>query len=310
MSESTLAPSPSLWKKVVGVLLLQDQPFWGRSRGRRLGRVLVFGSYCYLGVLVVLLALENFFLFHPTRADQLWVPPPRGLAVEDVELTSAEGARIHAWWAPPVGWTPERGVLLFCCGNAGNLSMRGEGLLEWQRPLGVAVMIFDYPGYGRSTGQPTEAGCYAAGEACWTWLTETKQIPPAQVILHGESLGGAVAIDLASRHPCRAVVTRGAFSSFPDMAQKTFPWLPARWLARNQMDNVGKIGKVAAPVVIAHGTEDELVPYSQAERLFAAAREPKLLLPLHGADHNTWPGPDFYRRLREFLAVDPPAGGK
>jgi fermentation-respiration switch protein FrsA (DUF1100 family) len=174
----------------------------------------------------------------------------------------------------------------------------------------VAVLIFDYPGYGRSTGQPTEAGCYAAGEACWTWLTETKQVPPEQVILHGESLGGATAIDLASRHPCRAVVTRGAFSSFPDIAQHAVPWLPARWLVRNQMDNAGKIGKVAAPVVIAHGTADEVVPFSQGERLFAAAREPKRLVPLHGFGHNTRPGPGFYRDLREFLGQHTTAGGK
>jgi alpha-beta hydrolase superfamily lysophospholipase len=261
-------------------------------------------------VLVVLLALENYFLFIPSRADQFWGAPPAMLNVEDVELTGPDRTRIHAWWAAPRGWTPEQGAVLFCHGNAGNLSNRGMGLVDWQKGLGSAVLIFDYPGYGRSTGQPTEAGCYASADLCWTWLTETKGIPPEQVILYGESLGGAVAIDLGSRQPCRAVVTRAAFSSFPDMAQKAFPWLPARWLCRNQMDNVGKICKVSAPVVIAHGTEDELVPYSQAERLFAAAGEPKLYIPLQRADHNTSPGPEFYRSVREFLNEHPVAGRK
>jgi fermentation-respiration switch protein FrsA (DUF1100 family) len=276
-------------------------PRHGVLQPRRLLKGLGVVAAGYLGVLIVLLALENVFVYHPTRAADEWLVPPNP-RVQDVELHTPDGTLIHAWWCPPEHWQPGQGAVLYCHGNAGNLSHRGDGITRWHEQMGQAVLIFDYPGYGRSTGRPSEAGCYAAADAAYDWLTQTQHVPPERVLLYGGSLGGGVAVDLASRRPYRALVVVSTFTSIPDMAQKQFPWLPARWLVRNRFDNLAKIGRCRRPLFVAHGTADRMIPYRMGERLYAAADEPKQFFPLEGYDHNHAPGPDFYAALREFLA--------
>jgi fermentation-respiration switch protein FrsA (DUF1100 family) len=250
----------------------------------------------------VLRALENAFLYHPIRAVQEWLPPPNE-RVQDVELLTATGTRIHAWWCPTEGWRPEQGAVLYSHGNAGNLSHRGEGVARWQEQMGQAVLIYDYPGYGKSSGRPDEAGCYAAALAAYEWLIAEKQVPPQRILLYGGSLGGGVAVDVAVSRPYRAMVLVSTFTSIPDMARTIYPWLPARWLLRNRFDSLAKIGRCCRPLFVAHGTADRLVPFRQGERLFAAAPEPKRFFPMRGYDHNHSPGPDFYAALREFQAA-------
>jgi fermentation-respiration switch protein FrsA (DUF1100 family) len=168
-----------------------------------------------------------------------------------------------------------------------------------------AVLVFDYPGYGKSGGACSEAGCYASGEAALDWLTQAQKVSPRRIVLYGGSLGAAIATDLAARRPCRALFLVAPFTSFPDVAQERFPWLPGRWLVRNQFDNLGKIGACRAPVFIAHEADDRLIPFSQGRRLFAAAPEPKELFVLHGGWHNDQPGPAVYPALRAFLDAHP-----
>jgi fermentation-respiration switch protein FrsA (DUF1100 family) len=249
----------------------------------------------------VLRFVEDRFLFRPVPASVDWQSPPPELVVEDVTLTGADGTRLHAWFTAPDGWTPAQGAVLYAHGNAGNLSHRGNILIRW-RQLGLAVLIFDYPGYGRSEGRPSETGCYAAGDAAFRWLIAVCRVPAGRVLFYGGSLGGAIALDLAVRQPHRGVVLVSVFTSVRDMARKTFPWLPARWLVRNRFDNLGKIPRLRSPLFLAHGTADRLVPFGQGERLFAAANEPKRFFPMAGYDHQHTPGPDFYVALREFLA--------
>jgi fermentation-respiration switch protein FrsA (DUF1100 family) len=252
-------------------------------------------------VIVVLMALENRLLFFPVVAADEWLEPPNA-RVQDVELQSADGCRIHAWWCPTENWEPSQGAVLYCHGNAGNLSDRAAGIARWQEQLNHAVLIFDYPGYGRSSGRPSERGCYAAADAAYDWLTQTVKVPAEKILLYGGSLGGGVALDLASRRPHRAVVLVSTFTSIPEMAQTLYPWLPARWLVRNRFDNLDKVAKCTRPIFIAHGTADRTVPFSQGERLYAATPEPKQFYVLEGYDHNHTPGPDFYAALRQFLA--------
>jgi pimeloyl-ACP methyl ester carboxylesterase len=152
------------------------------------------------------------------------------MQVEDIELVGVRGTSIHAWWATPPHWQAAQGALLYCHGNAGNLSHRGESVRRWLAAFGVAVLIFDYPGYGKSQGVPTEEGCYAAAGAGYDWVTTVAQVEPEKLLLYGGSLGGAVAIDVASRRPNRALVLVSAFLSLADMARKQFPWLPTAWL--------------------------------------------------------------------------------
>ena len=271
------------------------------SRWVVVGRPVLLGVYGFGGLLVLLLLIENWFLYHPTTADQDWGPPPPGLDPEDVELTSADGTRLHAWWCVPGDWTPEKGAMLRCPGNAGNLCYRCEDALEWKRDRDTAVLLIDYPGYGRSGGKPSEAGCYAAADAAYDWLVNEKEVPPERVLLYGESLGGAIAIDVAARRPYRALIVVSSFTSFPDIAQAHMPFLPARYFVKNKFDSLSKIGRCPGPVFIAHGTADGLVPFSQGERLFAAATTPqKRLYQMVGLDHNRV-DPKMYKALADFL---------
>ncbi|MFO0845213.1 MAG: alpha/beta hydrolase [Gemmataceae bacterium] len=291
-------PRRSRVREVMGFVLLRDT-FWMASPWRRAGRLGMFAVYAYGAILLFLLALENHFLFGP--GDSEWNTPPPYLAMRDVELTSPDGGTIHAWWTAPPGWTPDRGAILLSHGNGGNLSHRWPLMERWRKELGRAVFAYDYPGYGRSTGRPSEAGCYAAAEAAYRWLVEGQRVSEREVILVGESLGGAMAIDLATRHPCRLVVTCSTFTSFPDMAQQRFPWLPGRYLVRNSLDNLAKIGTLTCPVFIVHGTADTLIPHWMGERLRDASGGPTRFVSLPGVPHVHPDQAEFYAAVRAFL---------
>ncbi|MBI1914441.1 MAG: alpha/beta hydrolase [Planctomycetes bacterium] len=273
-----------------------------RTWTRRLRRVVLLLGSLYLGVFLVLLALERWLIFHPTTYPADWIDPPPALHAEDVWLSLEDGARIHAWWCPAEGWRPSKGAILYAHGNAGNLSYRAEPVRMWQEHTGMGVLIFDYPGYGRSSGKPNEAGCYAAADAGYDWLLREQHIAPESVVLYGGSLGGAVMIELATRRPYRALVVVSAFTSIPDMAAQLYPWLPTRRFIRNRFESLDKIGRTQGRVFLAHGTADRFIPYSMGERLFAAAPEPKAFLPLVGHDHNDGAGPEFYAEVVRFLA--------
>src|SRR3954467_9587955 len=152
-------------------------PAWLGRRIRSAAKVLLFG---YLGVVLLLATFENSFVYHPVTAARDWMPAPID-EIEDVTLTGAAGGAIHAWWLPCPG--SERTVL-YLHGNAGNLSHRGNSLVKLRKLLNAAVLILDYPGYGRSDGAPTEAGCYAAGDAGYRWLIDVQKRDPKQLILY------------------------------------------------------------------------------------------------------------------------------
>lgn len=256
--------------------------------------VLVVGSY--LGVLAVLLALENVLVYHPAKASESWALPP-SREVQDITLATGDGARIHAWWWP----NGNRDALLFCHGNAGNLSHRGPEIGAIRQQLDVSVLIFDYPGYGKSDGQPSEAGCYAAANAAYQWLVDTEKVDPHRLIIFGESLGGGVAVDLAQRQPHRALVVVKTFTSAPDVARQIYPWLPVRLLMRNRFNNLEKIKACSHPVFVAHGTDDDLIPFNHGQQLYEAASSPKFFFPMPGIGHNDPLPPDLFTRIPEFL---------
>lgn len=270
---------------------------------RRWSRLLVQGLTCYGVVILVLLLLENYLVFFPATAQRDWFEPSRiGLAVEDVNLVSADGTRLHGWWCPLKDQDHSaKEVVFYCHGNGGNLSHRAYAIQLWQKSLQTPVFIFDYPGYGHSEGKPTEQGCYAAADAAYDWLTQTQGVSPERIILFGESLGGGVAIDLAARKPHRAIVLMGTFTSIPDVAQAKLPFLPARWLVRNQFNSLEKIGNCTRPIFIAHGECDNTVPFALGQRLFAGANEPKHFYRMSDCDHNDWGQPEFWEAVRQFL---------
>jgi fermentation-respiration switch protein FrsA (DUF1100 family) len=245
---------------------------------------------------------ENRLVYYPVPARSDWRPKPAD-DVQDVTMMSADGTEIHGWWWPQPG---SRGAILYLHGKAGNLSHRGESIKELRDLLGESILIIDYPGYGRSGGRVSEAGCYAAADAAHDFLVK-QNIEPERIILYGGSLGGGVAVDLAARkQKYHAVILVKTFTSLPDVGRRQFPWLPVRWLMRNRMDNLSKIGKLKGPVFIAHGTADELVPFDHGKALFDAANEPKEFFE-DICDHNSPFGEAFHTRLKAFIQRHRPA---
>ncbi|WP_017940684.1 MULTISPECIES: alpha/beta hydrolase [unclassified Thioalkalivibrio] len=201
-------------------------------------------------------------------------PERIGLAYEDIELVTEDGVRLHGWFVPgPDGDTP---VLLFLHGNAGNIGHRLHSLQQFHE-LGLAVLIIDYRGYGRSAGRPDEAGTYADARAAWQYLTEDRAIPPEAIVVFGRSLGAAVAAELATGVEPAAVILESAFTSAADLGARHYPWLPVRTLLRHEYDTLGRIEAITAPILLAHSRDDEIVPFEHTERLYAAAGDARLL---------------------------------
>jgi hypothetical protein len=234
------------------------------------------------GALVLLLGCyEPRLIYFPAR-DLDRTPASFGLSFEDVELRTADGELVHGWFLPAP--TPAPVTVLLLHGNAGNISHRFEKLAVL-RDLGADVLIVDYRGYGRSSGRPSETGTYRDADAAYEYLVQTRRIDPRRLVLYGESLGAAVAVDLAARKPVGGLVIESAFSSGVDVGQEMFPFLPARLLVRNRYESVKKIGAVQAPVLILHSRNDEFFGWHHPQRLYDAAREPKRVVELRGG-HN------------------------
>ena len=216
----------------------------------------------------------------PGRDIQI-TPEAIGLEYEDISLTTTDGEQLHGWFVPHPS---ARATLLFAHGNAGNISHRLDSIRMFHG-LGLNVFIFDYRGYGLSSGSTTEQGTYHDVDAAWHYLLEERGLGPESVVLFGRSLGAAVIADLAARTRPGAVILESAFTSVPDMAARIYPWLPVRWLASYRYDNAAKIREISVPILVIHSRDDEIIPFEQGEQLFAAANEPKQMLELSGG-HN------------------------
>jgi uncharacterized protein len=298
-SQTPAAPCRSL---LLSLFLLRSCQFVRKPWLYNLSRLAVASLYLYFAGVLFLMMAEDRLVFRTLTAAEYWKPPPPGLDPRDVEFISADGTRLHGWWITPPNWEPEQGALLSCHGKGGNLSIVGSSALQWRNQLNVAVLLFDYPGYGYSDGQPSEASCYAAADAAYAWLRDVQQVPAQRLLIHGQSLGGAVAVDLASRRPHRALILSSTFTTFPDAAQSTVPFAPAKWLAHNQFRSLDKIAQITTPIFIVHGTADHTVPYWQGERLFAAATSThKRFLRIDGGPHNLDHTGDVQRAVRAFL---------
>jgi fermentation-respiration switch protein FrsA (DUF1100 family) len=234
------------------------------------------------GALVLLLGwYEPRLIYFPSRALE-GTPGHLGLRFEDVELRTSDGERIHGWFLPAPA--PAAVTVLLLHGNAGNISHRFDKLTVL-RDLGADVLIVDYRGYGRSSGRPTESGTYRDADTAYDYLVQTRHIEPRRLVLYGESLGAAVAVDVAARKPVGGLVMESAFSSGVEVGQEMFPFLPAFLLVRNRYESVKKIGAVRAPILILHSRNDEFFKWHHPQRLYEAARDPKRLVELRGG-HN------------------------
>lgn len=241
----------------------------------------------------MLTALQCNLAYHPTR-ELDGSPKDFSMPYEDVQLTTADQIKLHGWYVPAD--PPGELTLLFFHGNAGNISHRIESIWLFHN-LGLNVFIIDYRGYGRSDGRPTERGTYTDAEAAWRYLTETKGVKPEDIIIFGRSLGGAVAVELATHHMPATLIIESTFTSGPAMARKLFPLFPG-WLCFIKYDSLKRIGTVQCPVLVIHSPNDDIVPYEHGRKLYAAAPSPKQFFKLRG-DHNS----GFLQCVNEYSAA-------
>jgi len=266
---------------------------YGCSPSRELAEAIVRMLWNILGALATAYAvlLIGVFLFQSrlvyfpdTGRESSATPRDAGLEYEEVWLDTDDGENLHAWFVPE---PQPRGTVLLFHGNAGNISHRMEYLLMLNR-LGYSSFIFDYRGYGKSSGKPSEQGTYRDAEAAWRYLTVTQKIEPRRIVLLGESLGGAVAAQLASRQQPGALVLASVFTSLPDIGSEIYPFLPVRLLSRFDYNTRSYLKNVDTPVFIAHSRDDDIVPYRHGQALFEAAREPKTFLEMRGGHNDSF----------------------
>jgi uncharacterized protein len=219
----------------------------------------------------------------------------------------AGATRAGAASVRPAQAAREGPAVLVCNGNGGDRSMRADLAAALSR-MGLAVLLFDYRGYGGNPGSPTEEGLAADARAALAYLAGRPEVDPDRVVYFGESLGAAVALRLATERPPAALVLRSPFASLAEVGRRHYPVLPVSLLLRDRYDSAALAGRLSAPLLVMAGGRDRIVPASHSRRLFAAAPEPKRLVVLEGVDHNDHEllaGPRLVAELRSFLAGVP-----
>jgi hypothetical protein len=256
---------------------------------------LVYGGFSAL----LFFFQENLAYYPELGREILTTPRDHGLDYEALTLSTPDGERLDAWFVPK---PQARGAVLVLHGNAGNMSHRMDTIAMFHR-LGYSVLIFDYRGYGRSTGYPSEEGLYQDARTAWAHLTRERGLAPGRIVLFGESLGGAVAARLAAEERPGALVLSSVFASAREFAADIYPWLPTRWLVRMNYDSRAALASVHCPVLVAHSPDDEIIPFSHGKKLFEAAPEPRVFLQLAGG-HNDgfiFMREEWVRVLADFL---------
>lgn len=269
---------------------MKNQFKWFRKKDCLYLSVFLFLSF--LGINT----FERSLVWLPTREIREY-PSDKGIAFEEVFFQTEDGVRLNGWYFPPK--EPAKASILFCHGNGGNLSTQ-YARVQLLGPLGVNFFIFDYRGYGKSEGILTESGTYLDAQAAYEWLRE--KTPDLPIIVHGWSLGAAIATHLATRVKTAALISENGFCSIPAVGKDRYSYLPTNLLSWNRYNAQSRISKVNCPVLIVHSREDTTVFYHHGEQLFAAAKEPKLMKTIPGGHDCAFVSPEEYTQtIADFL---------
>ncbi len=244
-----------------------------------LPRLVCIAAATWLAVCAVAWLFQGRIIYQP-RERLVMTPADVGIPYEDLMLATDDGVVVNAWFSP---LPQSEKALLFCHGNAGNMSHRMESLAVFRR-LGFNVLLFDYRGYGKSGGSPSEGGLYEDARAALAELRR-RGFEPVKTVFFGRSLGGAVAARMALEETPAALVLESTFTSLPAMGARYFPFLPARLILKDRFDTLSVIGRIRCPVLVVHSPEDEIAPFDHGKRLFEAVSGAKQFLEIHG-DHN------------------------
>lgn len=239
----------------------------------------------YLGLVAILLFRQSSLVFLP-EMDRGYDANPSaiGLKYDTLNLRTLDGETLDGWHVPVATEREKRGLVLFFHGNAGNIGHRLD-YLHMFHGLGLATLIIDYRGYGRSSGTPSEEGSYLDAEAAWQHATKVLGFTPGRIVIFGESLGGAVAAQLAEGHRPGALILTSTFTSVPNLGAELYPWLPVRLLARIRYDTLARLPRIDCPLLVVHSRDDDVIPFAHGRRLFEAAGATRQFLEIEGG-HN------------------------
>lgn len=244
--------------------------------------------------------LDRIFVYHPDPwQDRDW-RTASGLPLEDVWFQAGDGTKLFGWY---VEQGAASGVLLWCHGNAGNIINRLENLGALYR-AGLSVFIFDYRGYGRSQGAPSEEGLYQDALGAYDYLTRRRMIRPERIVIFGRSLGASVAVELASQKPAAGLILESSFPSIEAVAKFHYGGLPVHWLLGAEYRLIDRLPQVSLPKLIIHGDQDDIIPLELGQQVFEAAKPQKSMYVIKGADHNNTyqvGGEPYFQRFASFV---------
>ena len=246
----------------------------------------------------MLLSMENRLVYFP-EPDRLEEWQQFDVAdMEHAQLEAADGTRLHGLWFAAV---EPRMTVVFFHGNAGNVCHRAQRLGMIRDRYRVNLFAVDYRGYGRSEGQPNEAGVDLDAEAASLWAAQRAGVEPRELVFMGRSLGGALAVKQAAAHQASGLILESTFSALPDVAAVHYPWLPVRWLMRNRYDSLTTIEEYRGPLLQSHGVQDRVIPIVLGRKLFAAHKGPQQWIEFQDLGHNNGPSSGYYDQLGAFL---------
>lgn len=241
--------------------------------------------------------IEHQLLYQPSKKVD-YENVPQDLNYEEVWIASNSGPTLHAWYCAA---ERPRAIVLFAHGNAGNVSDRAQLVRTWVKSLNVTVLAFDYRGYGKSEGMPSEEGLISDAAAARSWLAERTGVDESEIVLYGRSLGGAVAVALAASDGARGLILESTFTSLPALAKWKFPLGNVDKITNAQFSSIDRIAHFQGPLLIAHGQDDMVTPVEHGRQLFKVANQPKQLVIIPDAGHNWSPPPDYLMTLSRFL---------
>lgn len=260
-----------------------------------LRRLLIAVAIFYGLAALVLFIFQRSFMYFPSNVGP--APSDTGLqGVEAHQISTTDGETIEIWHTPAQDGKP---TILFFHGNAGEIGSRAARLAFYQAE-GFGALFVSWRGYGNSSGSPTEAGLHLDALAAYDWL-EKRGVPLGDIVIIGESLGTGVAVQLAATKPAAAVVLGAPYSATSDVAAGRFPWLPVQLLMKDQYRSIDHISRVSAPILIVHGTDDDVILYELGQRLSNAAPEGTIFQSLEGVGHQMLFQPLMWEREVSFI---------
>jgi fermentation-respiration switch protein FrsA (DUF1100 family) len=239
--------------------------------------IVVLGTAVLKALFII---LEQKSLYHPYK-EIPGTPRNLGIDYEDVNFKTSDGQTLNGWFIPVKSTEV---TVLYCHGNAGNIYHRLHKV-KFFHEMGVNFFIFDYRGYGKSTGSPSEKGLDKDAQAAYDYLASRSDVDKRKIVVYGKSLGGPVAAGLCNSRQACALILEGSFATVAQRAQQIYPFLPMKLLISQKYDTVFKVKNLRIPKLIAHGRQDEVIRFRHGEILFSAAAEPKQFLPFNGG-HN------------------------